>query len=47
MIRRVYEEQKKESKTGDFSYLIQEDLAELKIKIVEDEVRGYKQNRLE
>ena len=46
MIRRVYEEQKKENKTGDFSCLIQEDLAELKIQIVEDEVRRYKKNRM-
>ena len=41
MIRRVYEEQKNESRKGDFSYLTKSDFDELKMKITEDDIRKH------
>ena len=40
MIRQVYEEQKKDSKKGDFNYLIKEDMKEIKLEVEDEHVRN-------
>ena len=44
MIRRVLEEQKIESRKGDFSYLTKSDLDDLKMKVTEDDIRKHKKS---
>ena len=41
MIRRVYEEQRKESIKGDFIHLVKEDLKDLQIEIEDSDIRKY------
>ena len=41
MIRRVYEEQRKESRKGDFSYLVKEDFKDLQVNKKDDDIRKY------